>query len=154
MAAVALGACSPTPWTMASYPRSTRSQRRSRSIAQYRPPTEAMRASGWTGAEPRLEVRDEVETRGRWRVATVEEGMDPDARHAALGRQRDERDEVAVVGVDAAGSDEADDVQPSVRARLQVACREERRSCREVAVGDRGVDPRQVLEDRVGRPRG
>ena len=99
-------------------------------------------------SQPRLEVRDEVETRRRRRVAPVEQRVDPHTRHGQAGRQRDEGDEVAVVGMDATRPDEADDVQAAVHPRLSGAGRDERRPRRERPVGDRRVDPRQILEDR------
>ena len=73
--------------------------------------------------------------------------MDPDGRDALRCCQRGDCNEMAVVGMDAAGSDEADDVQPAVWSRLSGTRREEGRSSGERAVGDRGVDPGQVLED-------
>ena len=65
------------------------------------------------------------------------------------GRQLGERDEVPVVGVDAAGPDEADEraAGRSVATR-PLAGLDERRALEERAVGDGGVDARQVLEHR------
>ena len=60
--------------------------------------------------------------------------MDPDARHAQRGRQLDQRDEMAIVGMDAARTDQADQVQPAVRsarrARTPRRARVGSRTCR------------------------
>ena len=48
--------------------------------------------------------------------------------------------------MDAAGADQADDVEPPVVARGTPAGLEERRALVEAAVRDRGVDPREVLQ--------
>ena len=98
--------------------------------------------------EPAFEVGDEADGGSRRRIAAIEQGVDPDARHAPPRREVGERDEVPVVGMDAARPDEADEVETAARVRGSPACLEERRALEEAAVGDRGVDPRQVLEDR------
>ena len=105
---------------------------------------------GVDGGEPRLEVPHEPEPRAGRRVAAVEQRMDAHGRDAEPRGELHERDEVAVVGVDAAGADQPDGVQPA-RLLRTLAGREERRPGEERAVGDRGVDPRQVLEDRAAR---
>ncbi len=74
--------------------------------------------------------------------------MDPDAGHAPPRREIGQRHEVPVVGVDATRPDEADEVETATRVCGSPACLEERRAVEEAAVGDGGVDPRQILEDR------
>ena len=64
--------------------------------------------------EARLQI-DEVPGRGpRWRVAAVEQAMDDDVADAQLVRHLGQRDQVPVVGVDAARADEADERQPTI----------------------------------------
>ena len=63
------------------------------------------------------------------------------------GGELGDRDEVAVVGVDAARPDQADEVEAAARPGGPPARLEQGRALEEAAVGDRGVDPRQVLED-------
>ena len=53
------------------------------------------------------------------------------------------------MGVDAARTDQSDDVQTAVRSCLVGGRGDEGRTLEEGAVGDRGVDPGQVLEDRA-----
>ena len=67
--------------------------------------------------ESRFEVRDEPDRRSRRGVAAVEDRVDADGRDALPGRQLDDRDEVTVVRVDAAGPDEADEVERAALAR-------------------------------------
>ncbi len=93
-----------------------------------------------------LEVGDEAERRARRRVATVEQRVDADRGHTLSRGQLGERDEVPVVGVDAARADEADQVEPPVGPGRARAGLEERRALEERAVGDGGVDARQVLQ--------
>ena len=81
--------------------------------------------------------------------------MDADLRDAAPGGQLGERDEMPVVRMDAARTDQADDVEP---ARRLVAARDRQAATRagtveERAVGDRGVDPREILEHGPARRR-
>ena len=71
----------------------------------------ATRASGWAQRKAGLEVAHEPERRAGRRVAAVEQRVDPDRRDAEAGGELDERDEVPVVGVDAARPDQADGVQ-------------------------------------------
>ena len=66
---------------------------------------------GVGGGEPSLEVREECDRRAGRRVPAVEERMDAHRRNPLQRGQLGERDEVAVVGVDAARPDEADDVE-------------------------------------------
>jgi len=98
--------------------------------------------------QPGLEVADELESRPRPGIATIEESMDADRLDALPGRELDEGNQVAVVGVDAARSDQADDMKLST-PDCPIAGGKERRSAEEGAVGDGGVDPRQILEDRA-----
>ena len=123
-------------------------------VAVHRPVAPADRGDprvGMRGRQPSLEVGDVAQRRGRRRVAAVEQGVDPDVPDTLTGGELDEGDEVAVVGVDAAGADQADDVEPPVVARGTPAGLEERGALVEAAVRDRGVDPREVLQD--GFPR-
>ena len=96
--------------------------------------------------EPTLEVRDEHERRARWRVPPVEQRVDRDPRHAPAGRQSREGDEMAVVRVNAAWPDQGDEVQDAAGLERSLAGRQEGRAFVEGPVGDRGVDPWQVLE--------
>ena len=66
-------------------------------------------------------------------------------------RNGDQGDEVPVIGVDAARPDQADEMQRSRAGDRAVARGEERGPLEERSVGDRGIDPRQVLEDRASR---
>ncbi len=58
---------------------------------------------------------------------------------------------MSIVGVDAAGADEADDVETTVRLGCPVAGGNQCRAFEERTIGDRRVDPRQVLEHRPAR---
>ena len=89
-----------------------------------------------------------VERRPWRRVAAIEQGMDPHGRDAVAGGELGKRDQMAVVGMDAARTDQADQVQPAVRSCRALARRDEGRPLEEAAVGDGRIDPRQVLEDR------
>ena len=95
-----------------------------------------------------LEIRDEPDRRPGRRVAAVEERVDPDVLHAAPGRQLGQRDEVPVMSMDAARPDQAHDRQPSGRCLRPITGPEEGGAFVERAVGDRGIDPREILEDR------
>jgi hypothetical protein len=53
---------------------------------------------------------------------------------------------VAIVGVTPPDRDQADQMQPPVRPRRAATSLDERGPGGEAAVGDRGVDPRQVLQ--------
>src|SRR4029078_3695332 len=72
-------------------------------------------------AKALLERADEAQGRRRRRVPSVEQRMDADARDTLATGQLDERDEMAVVGVDAARTDEADEVERA--STLAGACR-------------------------------
>jgi hypothetical protein len=61
--------------------------------------------------ETGLEVGDEAERRARRRVATIEQRMDANGADTLPGGQLGERDEVTVVGMDAARADEPDHVE-------------------------------------------
>src|SRR5207249_7324415 len=106
------------------------------------------------GRETRLEIPYESQGRAWRRVAAVEKSVNADLGDAVPGSQLGEGDEVAVVGVDAARSDQAHDVQAAARSGPDrpFAGVEERRAAEEGAVRDRGVDARQVLEDWPARP--
>ncbi len=77
--------------------------------------------------------------------------MDGKPGHALPGGQLGQRDEMTVVGVDATRADEAHDVEGPAPRPSPLAGREECRSGGERAVRDRGIDARQVLEDRATR---
>ena len=101
----------------------------------------------------RLEVADEAERRRGGRVAPVEQRVDADPRDPAARGQPDQREQVAVVRVDATGPDEPDRVEDPGLERA-VARGEERRARVEGAVGDRRVDPRAGPGARAGPRRG
>ena len=92
-----------------------------------------------------LEVVHEPESGARGRVTAIEERVDLHGRHAEACRQLHERDEVAIMGMDAAGPDEADGVQATGLLRALTGG-EERGAGVERAVVDGGVDAGQVLE--------
>ena len=75
--------------------------------------------------------------------------MDPDAPHAGPGGQLGQRHQVAVVGVDTAGADEADEMEGPSPVGRPLAGRDQRGSREERPVRDGRVDARQVLEDRA-----
>ena len=95
-----------------------------------------------------LEVAHEPEGGAGGRVAAVQQRVNPHGRHALARRQLHERDEVAVVGMNATGADEPHGVQAPGLLR-PLARRDERGSRVERAVSDGGVDARQVLEHRA-----
>ena len=78
--------------------------------------------------------------------------MDDQVGHALLRGELDQRLDVRPAGVDAAVGDEADQVQAPARARRAASqAATQRLVLEEGAVGDRVVDPRQVLlDDRAG----
>src|SRR5439155_16955574 len=84
----------------------------------------------------------------RWRVAAVEQRVDADGRDVETRRQLDQSDQMTVAGMDAAGSDKADDMESTARPGRPLACFEQCGPGVEAPVGDRGIDARQVLEDR------
>ena len=95
--------------------------------------------------QPLLERGDEPACRRRRRVSSVEQSVDADSRHVLARRELDQREQVSVVRMHTARTDQADGVQPPGRASPrrggeQGGPREER------TVGDRGIDPWQVLE--------
>ena len=123
-------------------------------VAVHRPVAPADRTDprvGMRGRQPSLEVGDEPQRRGRRRIAAVEQRLDPHVPDALTGSERHERDEMAIVGMDATGTDQADDVEPPVVACGPPAGFEERGALGEAAIRDRGVDPREILQD--GFPR-
>ena len=65
--------------------------------------------------EALLEVGHEPVGRARRRVAAVEQGVDDDVVGAFLPRELGDGDGVAVDRVDAAGADQADQVQATAR---------------------------------------
>jgi hypothetical protein len=75
--------------------------------------------------------------------------MDSDGLDALLCRQLGEGHEMAVIGVDATRADEADDVETTARPRGAGTSGKKGGSLEKAAVGDRGIDPGQVLEDRA-----
>jgi hypothetical protein len=103
---------------------------------------------GMDTGESTLQIGDESESRPRRRVAPIEQRMEPDGSRPATSGQLDERDQVPVVRVDTAGADQADHVEAATGRSRAVTGREQRGSLEERAVGDRGVDPGQVLEHR------
>ncbi len=108
---------------------------------------------GMHGAEARLQLAHEPERRARWRVPAIEQGMDADRRHARPGRQLDQRHEVAIVGVDPTGPDQAHRVKPARLAGplgTRRAAPAVRRSCRPRSRHRSAAGPGA----RVGRHRG
>ncbi len=101
--------------------------------------------------ETSLEIGDVAESRRRWRIAPVQQRVDKDPRDALAVGQVGQRHEMAIVGVDAARSDEADHAQDAPRLARSGTGREEGGTFEERAVGDGRIDPRQVLEDRATR---
>ncbi len=88
----------------------------------------------------------------RQRVAAVGEGVEDDVGDALLRGELDRRLDVLPAGVHAAVGDEAEQVQAPARAVAgPLAGGEQRLVLEEAAVGDRVVDPGQVLlDDRAG----
>jgi hypothetical protein len=101
--------------------------------------------------ETRLEIEEEAGSGPRWRITAIEEAVDDDVVHAQLARQLGQRDQVPVVGVDTAGADEADERKPTVGGSRRPAGVDQDRVRSEGAVGDGGIDARQVLEHRPTR---
>ena len=104
---------------------------------------------GMGEAQPPLDLLDVAQRRARRGVPPVEQRVDPDARDLAVLRELRDGDEVAVVGMDPAGADEADDVQGAAARHRPVAGLDERGPLEEAPVGDGRVDPGQVLEHRT-----
>jgi len=94
--------------------------------------------------------------RTRWRsaagVAAVQQSVHADALHSLAGGELGHSYQVAVVGVDPTGTDEADQVQGVIRLLRASAQLEQNRPREEVAGRDRFVDTRQVLQDRLPCP--
>ena len=88
----------------------------------------------------------------RQRVAAVGEGVEDEVGDALLRGELDRRLDVLPAGVDAAVGDQAEQVQAPARAAAgALAGGEQRLVLEEAAVGDRVVDPGQVLlDDRAG----
>ena len=103
-------------------------------------------------AQPALKLGQVLAAAVRQRVAAVGEGVEDDVGHALLRGQLDRRLDVLPAGVHAAVGDQPEQVQAAARAAPgAVAGVEQRRVFEEAAVGDRVVDPRQVLlDDRPG----
>ena len=103
-------------------------------------------------AQPAFELGDVGATAVRQRVAAVGEGVEDDVGDALLRGQLDRRLDVLPAGVDAAVGDQPQQVQAPARAAAGVlAGGQQRRVLEEAAVGDRVVDPGQVLlDDRAG----
>ena len=123
-----------------------RSQRRSRSIAKYRPETDA------TAPTPvRLEIVDErAHEPGRARrrlVATVEKRMEPHRIQTAAPRQLGDGDGVILMAVHPARRDQPEAVQRRAAIACAVDRGAQRRVLEEAAVGDGAVDARQRLVD-------
>ena len=78
--------------------------------------------------------------------------MEDDVGHALLGGELDHRLDVLPAGVHAAVGDEAEQMEAAAwAAQGPVAGRQQRLVFEEAAVGDRLVDPREVLlDDRPG----
>src|SRR5436190_13950478 len=75
--------------------------------------------------------------------------MDEDALDVVVMGELRERNEMPIVGVHATRPDEADDVERPAALRCPPGRIQQRRALEERAVGDGGIDPRQVLEDRA-----
>ena len=103
-------------------------------------------------AQPALELAEVAAAAVGQRVAAVGEGVKDDVGDALLRGELDRRLDVLPAGVDAAVGDEAEQVQAAARAAAgAVAGSQQRLVLEEAAVGDRVVDPGQVLlDDRAG----
>ncbi len=103
-------------------------------------------------AQPALELGEVAAAAVRQGVAAVGEGVEDDVGDPLLGGELDRRLDVLPARVDAAVGDQAEQVQAAARAAPGgVAGGEQRLVVEEAAVGDRVVDPGQVLlDDRPG----
>ena len=103
-------------------------------------------------AQPALELGEVLAAAVGQRVAAVGEGVEDDVGDALLGGELDRRLDVLPAGVDAAVGDQAEQVEAAARAAPgTLAGGEQRLVLEEAAVGDRVVDPGQVLlDDRPG----
>src|SRR3954447_1215426 len=99
------------------------------------------------GGETLLEDADEAERRRGRRVPAVEQRVDADARDALATRELRKGDQMPVVGMNAARPDEADEMERAATVASTRRGLEERRAREERTVGDRRVDPWQILED-------
>jgi hypothetical protein len=93
-----------------------------------------------------FQVEHERRARPRWRVSSVQQGVDPDGGHTLGRSQCSDSHEMAVVGVHPARTDQADHVKPTAWSYRSAARFQQGGPGRERAVGDRRVDPREVLE--------
>ncbi len=117
-------------------------------VAVHRVVAAADRADPPGGAQPALQLGEVLAAARRRRVAAVGEGVEDDVGDAFLGGQLDDRLEVLPARVDAAVGDQAEQVQPPPRAFARPrAGGDQGLVVVEGAVGDRAVDPRQVLLD-------
>ena len=98
--------------------------------------------------EPAAELGDVLGAPVREGVAAVGEGVEDDVGDALLCGELDRGLDVLPPRVDAAVGDEAEEVEPSARALARtVAGGSKRLVFEEAAVGDRVVDPGEVLFD-------
>ena len=96
--------------------------------------------------QPALELRDVAGGRGGQRVAPVGERVHDQVRHPLLSGELDQRLDVRPARVHAAVRDQPDQVQAPARAAAGcVAGGQQHLVLEQRAVGDRVVDPRQVL---------
>ena len=103
-------------------------------------------------AQPALELLQVGAAAVRQGVAAVGEGVEDEVGHALLRGQLDRRLDVLPARVDAAVGDQPEQVQAASRTLAgALAGGEQRLVLEEAAVGDRVVDPRQILfDDRPG----
>jgi hypothetical protein len=78
--------------------------------------------------------------------------MDGDALHAPLRRQVDQREQVLVHRVNAAGADQAEDVQRTMIALRELTGLDERGIIEKGTTPDGLVDPHEVLHDHAAGP--
>ena len=124
-------------------------------VAVHRVVAAADRADPPRLPQPALELGEVAAAAVRQRVAAVGEGVEDDVGHALLGGELDRRLDVLPAGVDAAVGDEAEQVQAPARAAAgALAGGQQGLVLEEAAVGDRVVDPGQVLLDDRARRRG
>ena len=98
--------------------------------------------------EPALELLDVAGAAVGQGVAAVGEGVEDDVGDALLGGELDRGLDVLPAGVDAAVGDEPEQVEPAAGAAAgALAGRPQGLVLEEAAVGDRVVDPGQVLLD-------
>ena len=117
-------------------------------VAIHPPVAAADRADRADVAQPALDLLDVAGAGGRQGVAPVGEDVQDELRDPLLPGELDHRLDVLPARVDAAVGDQADRVQataPGLAGRT--AGRPQRRVLEEAPVGDRVVDPGQVLLD-------